>query len=52
MRYGLGTDGDPEEYFVEHTLEDIGAYLNITRERVRQIEKEVLSNIKLNWDRI
>lgn len=52
MRYGLGADGDPVEYSKEHTLEEIGAYLEITRERVRQIEKQVLATIRLNWDTI
>ena len=39
LRFGLGTDEDPEEYHQEHTLEEIGAMLkpSITRERVRQI---------------
>lgn len=51
MRYGLGTEGDPEEFFHEHTLEQIGAYLGITRERVRQIEKETLLDMKNTWAR-
>lgn len=51
MRYGLGDEGDPEEFFQEHTLEDIGQYIGITRERVRQIEKETLQDMKNNWDR-
>ena len=49
MRYGLGTNGDPAEYFQEHTLEQIGAYLGITRERVRQIEKETLQDMRNTW---
>ena len=38
LRYGL-TDGEPK------TLEDIGALLNISRERVRQIEKETIQKL-------
>lgn len=51
LRYGLGADGDPDIYFQEHTLEEIGEILGITRERVRQIEKETLAHMKLMWDR-
>ena len=50
MRFGLGNDNDPEEFKKEHTLEEIGAYLGITRERVRQIEKQTLAELKLKWD--
>ena len=49
MRYGLGRENDPEDWKNEHTLEEIGAYLGITRERVRQIEKETLQTIKVEW---
>ena len=49
MRYGLGNDKDPEDWKNEHTLEEIGTYLGITRERVRQIEKETIQNLKLEY---
>ena len=50
MRYGLGNDNDPEDWKREHTLEEIGSYIGITRERVRQIEKQTLSELKSKWD--
>ena len=40
-----------EEYSKEHTLEEIGAYLGITRERVRQIEKETIQNLRLEYNK-
>lgn len=49
MRFGLGVDGDPEEFMVEHTLEEIGDYLGITRERVRQIVQQQLTRWKLQY---
>jgi RNA polymerase primary sigma factor len=39
LRYGLGTDK-------EHTLEEIGRRLAITRERVRQIEARALAKMR------
>ena len=39
LRYGL-VDGE------EHTLEDIGAQFNLTRERIRQIEKKTLTKLR------
>jgi RNA polymerase primary sigma factor len=39
MRYGLGTDH-------EHTLEEIGKHLSVTRERVRQIESRALQKLR------
>lgn len=49
MRFGLGKGNDPEEYKHEHTLEEIGDYLGITRERVRQILNQTLGEIKILW---
>ena len=37
MRFGLGVGRNPQKKMIEHTLEEIGDYLGITRERVRQI---------------
>lgn len=51
MRYGLGNDKDPGDWKNEHTLEEIGTYLGITRERVRQIEKETIQNLRLEYNK-
>jgi RNA polymerase primary sigma factor len=39
LRYGLGPNR-------EHTFEEIGRRLSLTRERVRQIEAEALAKIR------
>ena len=39
MRFGIGFDKD-------HTLEEVGRYFSITRERVRQIESKALLKLK------
>ena len=41
LRYGLGAAGDP------WTLEDVGASMGITRERVRQIEVKAVTHLRL-----
>ena len=51
LRFGLGVEGDPEEYMVEHTLEEIGDLLTpkITRERTRQIIQQQLVRWKMQY---
>jgi len=44
LRYGLGTDR-------EHTLEEVGRRLFITRERVRQIEAKALAKMRASSGR-
>lgn len=39
LRFGLGTEGN-------HTLEEIGRQLEVTRERVRQIEAQALKKLR------
>ncbi len=45
LRYGLGTDR-------EHTLEEIGRHLSVTRERVRQIESRALQKLRSTNQRL
>ena len=42
MRFGLNGDPDPK------SLEQIGQQLGLTRERVRQIEREALNLLAMN----
>ena len=51
MRFGLGAAGDPEEFFEEHTLEEIGDYIGISRERVRQVLKDALAELKIDCNK-
>ena len=44
LRYGLGTDR-------EHTLEEVGRRLSVTRERVRQIEARAVAKMRANRGR-
>jgi RNA polymerase primary sigma factor len=39
MRYGVGTDKD-------HTLEEVGRYFSVTRERIRQIEAKAIKKLR------
>ena len=39
MRFGLGMNSD-------HTLEQIGQQISVTRERIRQIEAKALRKLK------
>ncbi len=48
LRAGLDGDGDGEE----HTLEEIGQRLGVTRERVRQIEEKARMKLIGQWWRI
>lgn len=50
MRYGLGDENDPADWRNEHTLEEVGSYVGLTRERVRQLEKETIQNLKIVWE--
>lgn len=51
LRFGLGEENDPDEYFREHTLEEIGGILtpHLTRERVRQIVNKQLLTWKAQY---
>jgi RNA polymerase primary sigma factor len=41
MRFGVGFDD-------EYTLEQIGTVLNVTRERIRQIEARAMGKLRRN----
>lgn len=50
MRYGLGTDKDPSDWKDEHTLDEVGEAVHLTRERVRQIEKKICQDWSIDAD--
>ena len=46
LRYGIGQENEERM-----TLEEVGAVLNLTRERIRQIEQKSLKKLKINFIR-
>lgn len=46
MRFGIGTDAR------EHTLEEVGRALALTRERIRQIERGALEKLRSRSERV
>lgn len=46
LRFGIAEEGDEQMYKEEHTLDEIGSIVGITRERVRQIINGALSDLK------
>lgn len=46
LRYGIDGDRFSPENNKAHTLEEVGEMFNVTRERIRQIEKKALSKLR------
>lgn len=47
MRFGIQSDTKPNKLFSRaHTLDEIAPYLNVTRERIRQLEKKAFKVLR------
>lgn len=51
LRFGLASEDHPRQRR-EHTLEEVGKLLGLTRERIRQIERHALDKLRVRSDRV